>query len=145
MAEQKDLSSPPLTKTAKSQLTTEQRLTKRLEPPQKIFISKDKKPQQDGRRGTSVIQSNPTPARQTNINWEVIILQRLSHRNESSKPHVRLPSLGVQHWKEEPPEHLALKSSETEVLELHRLEKTETPLWKGPKKVSCALGSWAKQ
>ena len=27
-------------------------------------------------------------------NWKIIILQRFSHRSESSEPHVRLPSLG---------------------------------------------------
>ena len=43
------------------------------------------------------------------MDWIIIILQRLSHRSESSEPHVRLPSLEVWHWKEEPQEHLALK------------------------------------
>ena len=41
------------------------------------------------------------------INWKIIISQMLSHMSESLEPHITLPSLGVWHWKEEPPEHLA--------------------------------------
>ena len=40
-----------------------------------------------------------------------IISQRITQRSESSEPHVRLPSLRVLHWEEEPPEHLAFKDS----------------------------------
>ena len=39
---------------------------------------------------------------------------------ESSEPHVRLPSLGVRHQEEEPPEHLNLKASGVWLQELHR-------------------------
>ena len=52
-------------------------------------------------------------------NWRIIILQ-FSHMSESSEPHVRLPSLGVWHWEEENPEHLALKASGSWSQELHR-------------------------
>ena len=36
-------------------------------------------------------------------NWRVIILQRFSHRSESSEPHIRIPSPGVQHREDKPP------------------------------------------
>ena len=52
---EKDLSSPPLTKTPKSELTAEQPLTKKTGTYQKkkILHSKTKKkPQEHGRRGT---------------------------------------------------------------------------------------------
>ena len=52
--------------------------------------------------------------------WRIIILQKFSHRSESSKPHIRLPILGVQHWEEEPPERLALKASRAWLQELSR-------------------------
>ena len=47
-------------------------------------------------------------------NWKRTVLQRLSHRSESSKAHVR-------HWEEEPLEHLVSKASRVEVQELHRM------------------------
>ena len=50
----------------------------------------------------------------------IIILQQFSHGSESSERHVRLPSLGVWHQEEEPPEHLALKANEALSQELHR-------------------------
>ena len=43
--------------------------------------------------------------------WRIIMLQKFSHMSESSEPRARLPSPGVRHGEEEPPEHLALKSS----------------------------------
>ena len=35
----------------------------------------------------------------------------VSHRNESSEPHIRIPSLSVWRQEEELPEHLVLKAS----------------------------------
>ena len=66
MAEKKDVSSPPLTKTPKSQLTAEQPSTKKdWNLPQKDILhpKTKKKPQWDGRRGTLMIKSSPIPAR----------------------------------------------------------------------------------
>ena len=44
-------------------------------------------------------------------NWKLIILQKFPHRIEGPEPHVRLPSLVVWQWEEEPPENLVLKVS----------------------------------
>ena len=67
MAEQKDLSSPPLMKTPKSQLTGKQPSTKRdWNLPKKILYFQrqtKKKPQQDDRRRAFTIWSNLIPAR----------------------------------------------------------------------------------
>ena len=41
-------------------------------------------------------------------NYKINILQRFSHRSESSDLHIRLPSPGVQHREDKPPEHLSL-------------------------------------
>ena len=68
-----------------------------------------------------------------------------THRSESSEPHVRFPSLGVWHQEEEPPEHLALKTSGLVFRRSTGWRETETPLFEGTHKVSCALGPWAKQ
>ena len=46
--------------------------------------------------------------------------QKLTHRSESCKPHVRFPRLGVWHWDEEPREHLVLRASGACAQELHR-------------------------
>ena len=52
--------------------------------------------------------------------WKITVLQKLSHRNESSEPHVSFPGLGVWHWKEVPPEYLVLKASRAWAQKLHR-------------------------
>ena len=78
-------------------------------------------------------------------NWKVIISQRFSHRSESFEPQVRLPSLGMWHWEEEPPEHLALKASGLECRHSTGLGETETPLLEGTHEVSHALGPRTKQ
>ena len=62
----------------------------------------------------------PYPLGGRPTNWRTIISQKFSHRSESSELHVRLPSLGVWHWEEDCPEHLALKASGAWVQELHR-------------------------
>ena len=38
-------------------------------------------------------------------------MQKSFSRSKGSKPHIRLPSLGILHWEDKPPEHLALKAS----------------------------------
>ena len=53
-------------------------------------------------------------------NWRIIMSQKFIHRSESSEPHIRLPSLGVWHRVEDPPEHLALKASRAWLQELCR-------------------------
>ena len=62
----------------------------------------------------------PYPPSGWPTNWKIIISQRLSHRHESSEPHIRLPSLGVWHQEEKPPEHLAVKDSGAWLQELYR-------------------------
>ena len=61
--------------------------------------------------------------------WNVTVSQRLTYRSESSEPHIKLPLVGIWHWKEEPLEHLALKASGTRVQEL--LGEMETPFLTG--------------
>ena len=61
--------------------------------------------------GNSRYKSNPIPLRWAIHKLGKIIVQRFSHRSESSEPHVRLPSPGVSHQEDEPPDHLALKAS----------------------------------
>ena len=50
-------------------------------------------------------------------------LQRFCHRSESSGPHVRLPSPGVRHQEDEPPERLPLKASRHLSQEPHKTEE----------------------
>ena len=40
-------------------------------------------------------------------------MQSFSPRSKGSEPHIRLPSLGVLHQEDKPPEHLALNPRET--------------------------------
>ena len=62
--------------------------------------SKDikKKPQWDGRTGTLAKWCNPIPPGAQSTGWRIIILQKFSHRSDSSKPHIRLPGLGGLAW-----------------------------------------------
>ena len=85
------------------------------------------------------MQYNQTlyPSGGQNTNWKIIILQRFSHRSESSEPHLRVPSLGVWKWEEEPPEHLALKASGA--WNSTGLGETNSTLG-GTHKVSCTPG-----
>lgn len=53
------------------------------------------------------------------------------HTGESSEPCARLPSPGVQHREEAPPEHLALKGRGAWLQEPLRTGQTETPCWEG--------------
>ena len=58
-------------------------------------VSKDK-PQEDNRKDTIMIKSNPIHTR-----WATYKLEWFSHRSKSSEPHIRLPSLGVWQQKDE--------------------------------------------
>ena len=60
-------------------------------------------PRQEYWNGCHFLLQGPT-------NWRTIILQRFSHRSQSSEPHVELPSLGVLHQEGEPSGHMALKA-----------------------------------
>ena len=114
MAEQRDLSSSPLMKTPKSQLTAEPPSIKKDSNLQKkIFYTQRQRRSHYKTVGGVLSQYNqiPYPPGGQPTNWKITISQRVSNRRESSEPHVRLPSVGVWHWQEEPPEHLALKAS----------------------------------
>ena len=96
-----NLGSPPLTSTPGTQLTAEQPLMERTRAYQKrCSASKDikKKPQWDGRTGTLAKWCNPIPPGAQSTGWRIIILQKFSHRSDSSKPHIRLPGLGGLAW-----------------------------------------------
>ena len=74
---------------------------------------------------------------------KITISQRLSQRRESSEPHLRFPILGVWHWEEEPPEHLALKASGACAQELHRTgENRDSHSWRAHKSFHV---HWANQ
>ena len=73
-------------------------------------------------------------------------MQRFSHRSESSEPHIKLPSVGVQHQGDEALEHLALKGlAGLNCRSPTGLGETETPLSEGTHKISHASGPRAKQ
>ena len=71
-------------------------------------------------------------------NWKIIVPQKLSHRNESSEPHNRLPSLGVWQWEEEPPENLAWSQ------EFQGTQGNKLHSWKAHK-VLCTPGTREKK
>ena len=71
-------------------------------------ISKDKEATMIWQGVAIAIKSNPIPARWATHKLKIFIPQKFSHRSEHSKPHIRLPSLGVQQWKGHP-EHLVQK------------------------------------
>ena len=73
----------------------------------------------------------PSPSGGWPTSWRIIILQKFSHRSESSEPHARLPCIGFWHQEEEPSEHLALKASMLDYRSSTGLEETETPLVNG--------------
>ena len=85
---------------------------------------------------------NPIPEGGRPTDWKVTVSQRLTHRSESSEPQVRSPHLGIWHPEEEPPEHLALRTSRVCPQDL---EEMEPPLLKGTHTLSCALGPKAKK
>ena len=134
------LSSPPLTSTPKSQLTAEQPLIKKTGtyPKKRHYTSKDikKKPNKMVGGMHSPYNQIPYLLGGQPTNWRIIILQKFSHRSESSEPHIRLPSLGVCHWEEDPTEHLALKASGAWVQELHRTGGNRDSAFGGAHKMS---------
>ena len=87
-----------------------------------LYPKTKKKSQWDGRRGTIKINSNHIHAWVGGqpTNWKIIITQKFSHRNKSSEPHARVPSLGVLQQEEEPPENLALKAGRVWLQEFYR-------------------------
>ena len=78
---------------------------------------------------------------------KIIILQRFYHRSESSKPHIRVTSLGVWHG-EEPPEHLALKASGVSLQEFHKMKGNKLDSWRvylrTQGKNNDLVGSWVR-
>ena len=147
MVERKDLSSPPLTKTPKSQLTGEQPLTKKTGTYQKkIFYIQQQRRSHSEMVGGVLLWCNQLPyqpgAQPTN--WKIITLQKFSHRSESSESHIRLPSLRVWLREEECPEYLAFKASRAWEQELHRTGGNRDSTL-GGHKVSHTLGPSTKQ
>ena len=60
------------------------------------LMSKDKKPQWDGWKGTITIKSNPIPTGLATHSWRTIIPKKFSHCCEGLEPHIRLPNLETQ-------------------------------------------------
>ena len=77
-------------------------------------------------------------------NFKIIILQRFSHRSESSEPHIRLLSLLVWYQEEEPPEHLSLKASGAWWQELHKTWVNWRNILRGHTQGSYKLGPRGK-
>ena len=77
--------------------------------------------------------------------WKVTVSQRLTYRSERCEPHIKLPLVGIWHWEKEPPEHLALKASETVCRSSMGLGEMETPFLKGTHKLLHALGPRANK
>ena len=98
--------------------------------PKKIFYFQRQRRSHNETVGGEHSQYNqmPYPLGGWPTDWKIIILQRFSHQNESSEPHLRLPSLGVCHWEEEPPDHLALKTSRARLQEIHRTGKNRNSI-----------------
>ena len=90
-------SSPPV-RAPKSQLTVDQPSTGgHWNPPKKDTPRPEirKKLQQDSRRGTITIKSNPLRAGWVTQELENNRTKEILHRYEGSEPHMRLPSLGT--------------------------------------------------
>ena len=98
MVEQKDVHSYPPARASKSQLTVELLSTGgHWNPPKKATPSrKTKKLQQDVRRGTTTIKSNPIPTKWVTYKLDNNNTEKFSHCYEGSEMNVRLPSLGIQ-------------------------------------------------
>ena len=116
----KTLSSPLLTSIPKI-TSTEQPVMKKTGIYQnRSSTTKNIKNEPKGGRQNSWYNQLQYPLGGWTTNWRVIVLQRFSHRSESSEPHVRLPSQGVQDL-EDPQDHLALKASRAQLQEPHRI------------------------
>ena len=70
--------------------------------------------------GGAITQYKQPHTWQVGLGCKVTISQKLTHRSESSEPHVKSPCLGIWHWEKEPPEHLALRASGACAQELQR-------------------------
>lgn len=74
--------------------------TRNTETHQKIPYTKDKeKPQTDSRKGTTVTEPNPIPARWDTHELENNSTTEVLHRSEGSKPQAGPPSL--RNWQQE--------------------------------------------
>ena len=104
----KTLSLPPLMRKWKPQLSTEQLLMKKTTNYQKRFSgTKDIKKEKGG--GTDLWYNQiPRPPGGCPTDWREIMLQTFSHRSESSEPHIRIPSPGLQHGEDKPPQNIWL-------------------------------------
>ena len=126
MAQQKDMCSSSPVRAPKSHLAVEHpstggcwNLPKKQNKTKKTPCPKTKKtPQQDGRRGTITIKSNPIPTRWVTHKLESKVPKEFSHCCEGSEPHGRLHSLGQRDW--EFPRNLTLKPSEIWLQNFHR-------------------------
>ena len=110
-----------------------------MEPTKKdISRPKKKKLQQDGRRGTNMIKSNPISVRWWPTNWRTITSKTFSHSCEGSKPYVRLSSLGSWQRDWESPGNLTVKASRLWLQDSHRTGKQRLRCWRAQTK-SCVL------
>ena len=111
-------------KTTKLQQTAEESSTKQTGNYQKRYPT----PKDNGRKGDYTISATPYLLGWRATDWKVAISKRLTYRSERSKAHNRLPGLGVWHWEEEPPEHLALRASGACAQELQGIGRNEDPI-----------------
>ena len=72
--------------------------------------------------------------------WWTLILQKSNHWSEDSKPHVRLPNLGVWQWEEEFLENQTLKTSGNWLQDFERTGGHRDSTLEGTHKLVCALG-----
>ena len=135
-------------KTPKSQLTAEHLSTKKTRTyQQKIFYIQRQRRSNNEVVGGALLWYNQIPYQQSGqvTNGKNIIQQRFSHRIESSRPHVKLPSLDFWHWEEEPLSIWLWIPSGLECRSSTGLGETETPPVEGACKVSHAMGPRTKQ
>ena len=76
--------------------------------------------------------------------WKLTGSQRLTYRNESSEPHIKLSRVGIWHWEKEPLEHLELKASGACVQELCRTRGNGDPILKRRTQTLMCTGSQGK-
>ena len=84
-----------------TKITTNCWITKRLEPTEKRYLHPKIKKKQMLSQCNQIL-SPPVLEWGLLTNWKIIILQKFSHRTESSEPHIRLLSLGIWHQEKEP-------------------------------------------
>lgn len=105
-----------------------------------IFYIQSKRQQEMIAGALSQYNQIPHPLGEQHPKWKISIAERFSHGSETSEPHIRLPSLGVWHQEEDPPEHLAIKANRAYVQELYRAGENRISDSEGVYKVSHALG-----